>query len=92
MNDFVNRMPIIKIEVESMKHTIQHAMHEHFVKIDAMIQAEIERVTNPENIKFEISCIAQKVMKEEVDKAVRHYFSFGEGRQKIDDMIKKIVI
>lgn len=69
MSDFVH-VPIIRLEVTSMKHAIRVALSEHAMKMDQSIQAALEAMCTEENVARIVSEEARRqieiVLKEEV--------------------------
>jgi hypothetical protein len=81
--------PIIRLEVEGMKHGILVALSEYAAKVDADIQAAVERYCQPENIARVVQAAAERsidiAIKEEIDR----FFRFGDGRRAISAAVEE---
>jgi uncharacterized protein (DUF924 family) len=73
-------MPMIRLEVEGMKHTIMAALLDSKAQIDADIAAAVEAYCTDENIsrvmREAVSSAMDRVLKDEV----RSFFQYGAGR------------
>ena len=56
-------VPIIRLEVQSMKYTIQTALMEHAAQMDASIQQAVEAYCTKENI----DAVVMKTAREALD-------------------------
>lgn len=80
-------IPIIRFEVENMRHTVTLALSEYVAKMDADIQAAIARAMTPERISAAIQDAAAKEIEHAIQGEISNFFRFGRGR----DMVKKAV-
>jgi len=76
-------MPIVRLEVEHMKHSIQMACTEYIAKMDADIQAAVERVCTPEHISDVVCRAAKETIDKAVDEEVRSFYRYGAGREAV---------
>jgi len=83
-------IPIIRIELQSMKETLSVAIHEHLLKQDEMIQAAINAIT-PEQVTELINQEIKKILKESVQNSLSSYYLHGNGSEKIKTMVKEIL-
>lgn len=67
-------IPIIKLEVESMKHTMVTALQQHAALMDSSIQAAVEAYCTPENIDAVVQETARQALDAAVKQEVRDYF------------------
>ena len=67
-------VPIIKLEVSAMKHTILTALQEHAALMDSSIQAAVEEFCRPDNIDFIVRQQAKQALECAVKDEVRNYF------------------
>ena len=81
-------IPIIRLEVEGMKHQIMVALTAYAAQMDSDIQAAVDEYCTPEHITATVKNIAKgeidKAIKEEVSK----FFSYGNGRTAIMEAVK----
>jgi hypothetical protein len=84
-------MPIIRFEVEGMKHSISVALTEYAVKMDADIQAAIEAACTPEHLLRVIKDKAQSVIDRTIAEEVERFFRYGAGRAVIANAVQDIL-
>lgn len=80
-------VPIIKIEIEGMKHTIMHAMTQYIAQMDEDIQNAIERACKPEIIATIIEETARKEISQAVANEVECFYKYGPGRTAIREAV-----
>lgn len=84
----LNRMPIIRLEVERMKYAMQHALVEHAALMDDAIQKAIEAYCTPENIDAIVRKEATHAIDSAVREEVRAFFSqTGAGRKAVREAV-----
>lgn len=86
----MNNIPIIRLEVEGMKHTMLMHLMEYQVQVDAYVKQAIESYCSEENLAHVIN----KHVKEEMDAAVkaevRDFFGYGKaGRRAVKEAIEE---
>ncbi len=67
-------IPVIKLEVESMKYTVVTALQQHAALMDSSIQAAVESYCTPENIDAVVQEAAKQALDAAVKQEVRDYF------------------
>lgn len=76
-------LPIIRLEIEGIKHSVVRMLDEHLFQIDADVREAVERLVTPDIISGaiarEVANVMDIVIKEEVDR----YYRYGEGRAAI---------
>jgi hypothetical protein len=80
-------IPIIKLEVDHMKHTMMVALSKYTAQLDRNLQEAVERFCTPENLQRIIENEADKQLDIVIREQVRAWFNYGEGR----DVIKRAV-
>ena len=88
----MDELPSIKIELNSMRKTIVHALQVYHTEIDDAVNEQLrEAVDN-----FDFGTVVQEVAKEVIEKAVHDsvtaYFNWGEGRKIIEAMVADAVV
>ena len=76
-------MPIIRLEVEGMKHSIMTALLESQAQIDADIVAAAEAYCTEENISRVVREATSSAMDRVLKDEVRSFFEYGNGRTAI---------
>ena len=82
-------MPIIRLTVQGMEHSIQIALSEHSVQMDKDIQAAVKEFCEPGNITKIISKEVNFRLNDAIQKRVESYFKYGDGGQLIDDIVRR---
>lgn len=86
----MNGIPIIKIEFESMRHSLRVAMTNHMVKLDSDVQAAIDRYCTSENLQAIIDASVRESVNVAVKEEVQSLFRYsGPGREAIRQEIMK---
>lgn len=89
----MNHMPIIRMEVEGMRHAILTALSEHHLQLDEQFKAAVNDFCKPENIQQIINEAAARELKSAIDTEVRNFFQYnGEGRKMVAEAIKAKLI
>ncbi len=81
-------VPIIRLEVEGMRHAILTAFTEQAVKTDAYVRAEVERYCAPANIEQIIRTAAREALDSAIKQEVDSFFRYGEGRKAVAAAVK----
>ena len=81
-------VPIIRLEVERMKHSILTALSEHSAQLDESIQAAVEAYCTPENINAVVRKTAMEALDAAVKEEVRNFFQWSKpGRQAVREAV-----
>lgn len=80
-------IPIIRLEVERMKHSMVAAMSEYKAQIDADLQAAVEAFCSPENLRAVIADATNRELKRAIEEAVTHFFRSGAGREAVREAV-----
>lgn len=89
MTEPLDTIPIIRLEVNRMRHALQVALTEHSATMDADMQHAIEQFCTSENIHQIIHETASRVLADIIQEEVKNFFRFGDGRGAVADAIKK---
>lgn len=85
----MNGMPVIRLEIEGMKHTIMHAMTQHLAQMDADIQAVVENLCTPARILEVITTTAQKEIDQVVKAEVERFYRYGKGQEAVKQAVAR---
>ena len=81
-------VPIIRLEVEGMKHTVQVALMNHAAQMDTSIQQAVEAYCTKENIDAVVMKVAREALDMAVREEVRNFFGYGRvGRQAVREAV-----
>jgi len=82
-------LPVIKIEIEGMRHAICTMLHEHAMTMDETFQAAVNDFLKPENMEIFIKETVAHTMRGVIGETIREYFTYGEGKKAIRDAVKQ---
>lgn len=84
-------IPVIRLEVERMKHSILAAFSEYQGKLDADLVAAVEAYCAPENIQAVIAREVQRVLDNVIREEVERFYRYGHGREVVKEAIRKVL-
>jgi len=83
-------VPIIKLEVEGMRHTVTTALSQHSAEIDENIRKAINFYCSPDNIENVIHKEVTEAIDNAVKEEIRSFFKYSKpGRQAIREAVMK---
>jgi len=83
--------PIVKIEIESFRHKIAHAMSDYTGEINSIIAHELEEQLSESAFLKLISEEVDCRLKESIKDNIKSYFAYGDGNKIIrEELIKKL--
>lgn len=82
-------VPLIRLEVEHMKHSMVHACSVYLAKMDAQIQDAVEKACTVENITRIVETAADEAISKAIREEIDSYFRFGDGRRAIKEVVEK---
>ena len=81
-------IPIIRLEVQGIKHTVQTALMNHHLQISNEMQESIERFCTPENLQTIIDKEVRDTLDATIRAEVRDFFGYGrQGRKAVKEAI-----
>lgn len=81
--------PVVRLEVEYMKHAILHAFTEHTLKVDADVKRAVEAFCTPENIGAIVERAVNDTLREAINEEIEHFYRYGAGREAIKEAVLK---
>lgn len=81
-------IPVVRLEVEYMKHAILHAFTEHTLKVDQDVKAAVEHFCRPENVRAIVAQAVDSVLKDAIEGEIRDFFMYGAGREALAQAVK----
>ena len=82
-------IPVVRLEVEYMKHAILHAFTEHTMKVDEDVKRAVEYFCRPENIQAIVGKAVNDVLKSAIEDEIRNFFMYGAGKAALADAVKR---
>lgn len=80
--------PMVKLEIQGLKHQIIHAFADHNQELQSMVEAQLSAAIDNYPFEAEIQRLSKEVISDAIKGALEYYFKFGEGRE----VIKKSII
>jgi hypothetical protein len=84
-----NTMPIVRIELQSMRLSMVHAFHDMQLKMDEMAKQAIDDALDPKRIQEMMT----RTAREEIDRVILEetnaFFRYGPGRKVIAEIVAK---
>ncbi len=74
-------IPIIRLEIESMRQSILMGFTQQMVELDSMVKIAVEKACSQENIQYILDEASNKYIKEALDEELKNYFIRGRGRK-----------
>jgi len=69
-------LPIIRLEIEGMRHTVMACLSEYAAKMDADVQNAVAEAITPENIGRIIRESAAREVKSAIESEIHRFFSY----------------
>lgn len=82
-------IPVIRLEVDYMKHAILHAFTAHQLQIDQDVKAALDRFCRPENIQAIVSKAVDSTLEHAIKSEIEKFYLYGAGRSVIAEAVKK---
>ena len=76
-------MPIIRLEIEQMRHCVLSHLAQYNKEIEGMVSEEIDRVIKNIDLRAEV----RKHMVSCITGAVESYFKYGDGSKAVKDAV-----
>lgn len=80
-------LPIVTIEVQHMKQMVHHAFHEMQLQMDEHFKQAMDAACDPARLQFLVNNVVQKELDAAIEKEVKEFFSYGEGRSIIKEAV-----
>lgn len=83
--------PILRVEIESMKHTLMHAFEDRHQDLLAAANAGIDAAIAelPHRIALQAKELSESIILQAMEAALKEYWEQGAGREMIDEMLAK---
>jgi len=84
-------IPIVRLEIEGMKHSVQTALTEYIMQMDEDIHVAIEKVITPDNISLVISDSVARTLKDVLQTEIDSLFRYGDGRRVLRKTVRSLI-
>ena len=82
-------VPVVRLEVDYMKHAIIHAFTEYSARIDQDVQAAVERFCEPKNISAIVGRAVEDTLKTAINEEIDRFYRYGAGRDFLRAQVEK---
>lgn len=89
MNDRALSVPVVRLEIEYMKHAILHAFTEHSARIDEDVRKAVEHFCRPENVKAIIEKAVNDTLKHAIEAEIDNFYRYGAGQRFLAEAVAK---
>lgn len=87
----MSHFPIIKLEIESLKHSILHELSQYHFEVDSMVKEEIKKYCREDNIRQVLRAQISQSISHAIKQETENFFSYGPGREFVKaEVIKKL--
>lgn len=87
----MNGVPLIRLEVEYMKHSIVHALSEYQVQMDQQLKVAVEKACSPENLQRVLDQEVRNTLDLAIKNELDHFFRFGDGKDVLRDAVNMAI-
>ena len=88
----MSTFPLIRFEIEGMRHSLRIALMEHQVKMDSDMRAAIDAYCTPENIARIIRESAWRILDVVIKEEVDRFFRYGDGRKAVAIAVREAIL
>jgi hypothetical protein len=82
-------MPVIRLELETMRHSICAAFSDYVTKLDEDVQAAVEAFCTPSNLKAIIETQVRQTLTAAIQDEIKAFYSCGDGRKAVKEAIQR---
>ena len=84
----MSELPIIRLEMQQMKHTIITALTSHQLQINQYVDVTLQRAID----EFDYDSVVKQSVDEAITDAIKSYFKYGDGRKVIEAAVKQALM
>lgn len=85
----MDNIPVIRIELERMQHTLRVALHDYATQLDADLQAAVKSYCTQGRLRDVIYTMVNATLDNVIRLEIQRFFTHGEGRAVIANAIKE---
>lgn len=80
--------PVIRLELEGMRHTVLHAFAQQTAQMDQILQSELDRFCSEDNLRAIVAAQVKESIQSAIKQEIASFYGYGKGRE----IIKAAVI
>lgn len=81
-------IPIIRLEVEHLKHCILHAFSDYTLKFDETLKRAVEAYCTSATVDKVMTEAVEREMRTAIEQEIKDFFKYGEGREAVSAAVK----
>ena len=81
--------PIIRIELENMRQVLTQGFIDYQNELSKMVNEAIEKTITAQAVTKFIQVKAQEYIQDAIDKSLRSFYTYGPGKDCIDELVKQ---
>lgn len=86
--NYNENVPVLKLELSSMKHTVLMMLQEEALKLDGMLKDAVEHTCTESNLRAVVYQTVDREMKNAVSEEIQKFFRYsGAGRAAIREAV-----
>jgi len=82
-------IPIIRLEVEHMHHTMMVALSEYTAQLDSYLKDALDKFCTPENLRRIIEEEVYRTLDIVIREQVKNWFLYGDGKKVIKQAVEQ---
>lgn len=79
----MNSIPVVRLEVEYMKHSILHAFADYQVQVDEQVKRAVDAACTPDNLQRILNAEVKQEIERAIKSEVEHFFRYGSGKDAV---------
>ena len=83
----MSTVPVIKLEVERMKHTLLMMINDETLRLDEQLKAAVEAYCSEGNLTRVINEYVNVQMKRAIEDAVQQFYQWGPGKKLVAEVV-----
>lgn len=87
----MNDLPLIRLEIESMRYQIVHALSTHNAEIEQAVANEVEKVIAHYPFSEQISKLAGEIIAKALKQSLESYFLLGDGQRLLSEYLNELL-
>jgi 4-aminobutyrate aminotransferase-like enzyme len=80
--------PIIRIELENMRHQIIHHLGAHHEELEKYVSEQVKKAVDDFDYRDAVRRLAAQAVQDAVKKAVEYFFFYGKGKETVERAVR----
>jgi t-SNARE complex subunit (syntaxin) len=83
-------LPVIRIEVERMRHSITTLLTEYQAQMDSYVRDAVDKFCEEDNLRAIIGASVNTELRRAIDDEIKTFYTDGEGRKVIREVVENV--